>query len=70
MNFTPLYHTRGEMSRTGALPAGGGQREGIPRSAERGQRHTALDPCRLLEKAGENFEKDGLKSVGRRDGWF
>ena len=27
----------------------------ISRSAERDQRPTALDPCRLLEKAGENF---------------
>jgi len=27
----------------------------ISRSAERDQRPTALDPCRLLKKAGENF---------------
>jgi hypothetical protein len=27
------------------------------RSAERDQRPTALDPCRLLKKAGENFHQ-------------
>ena len=29
--------------------------KGISRSAERDQRPTALDPCRLLGKAGENL---------------
>ena len=33
------------------------QRGGISPSAEGDQRSTPLDPCRLLQKAGENLQK-------------
>jgi len=34
-----------------------GRKERISTSAEVDQRYTALEPCRLLKKAGENFQK-------------
>ena len=46
-----------------ALRGTTGVRE-VPCSAEHGQRYAALDPRRLLEKAGENFEKRRVKVCG------
>ena len=36
---------------------------GISSSAEDDQRPTALDPCRLLKKAGENFPKEFVRTT-------
>ena len=52
--FPLLFASQTKFTLSGALEV-----LGISPSAEGDQRHTALDSCRLLKKAGENFYYGG-----------